>query len=77
MNNVVFSKDNVSIQQCLRNIADSLDEGEYEADSATLVLGTGVFHMGTIKNEVAVRDAVWNLNYAIHKLMAPCFEDEG
>jgi hypothetical protein len=74
MSNIVLIADNINVARVLRNIADDIDKGRYKGKTATLVLDDEVFHMGTINDEFSARDAMWDLNYGIHKLMSPCFE---
>jgi len=65
---VVQIKPCTNIPLALRNIADQYEAGDFEGD-CTLVIGLDVFHLGTFDDSLAARDAVWNLTYAIHKLM--------
>lgn len=67
---VVQIKPCTNIPLALRNIADGYEAGEFEGD-CTVVIGTDLFHLGAFTDDKAVRDAVWNLTYAIHKLMGP------
>lgn len=67
--NVIPIKRSIKIAETLRRIADEIDAGEHPATSATLVLDSQVFHMGPVSVEAAVRDAVWNMTYGIHKIM--------
>lgn len=55
----------------LRNIIDGIERGDYEMGGATctIVMGTNVFHLGDIRNDIGVTNAVWNLNMGLHKLM--------
>lgn len=58
-----------NVALALRNIADRVDAGEYDEQNCTLVIGTDIFQIGTFDDDSAAILAVWNLNYAIHKLM--------
>lgn len=57
------------ISKTLRYIADSVDKGELEGD-ATIVIGTKIFHVGQVHSDQAVKEAIWDMTYAIHKLMS-------
>lgn len=54
----------------LRNIADGIDNGEIDIDNVTVIAGTDVFQCGDFEDSRAVENAVFNCNYAIHKLMS-------
>lgn len=63
-------KENMNVAKTLRGIADDIDVGELQVDNATLIMGTEVYHMGTVSDQTAVMEAVWNMNFGITKLMA-------
>jgi len=58
----------------LRAIAEMMDAGEIEATECTVIAGADVFHCGEIDDGRAAEQAVWNMNYGIHKLMSPAFD---
>lgn len=69
--NVVLLHPASSVSVGLRNIADAIDRGEYAYEKdCTLVMGTEVFQLGEIDDSRAAVNAVWDLTYAVHKLMA-------
>lgn len=63
------------IPEYLRNIADMIESKEYEFENMTLVGGSEVFHVGEACDEQAVLNAIFNLNFAIQKLMHPAVID--
>lgn len=58
----------------LRYIADGIEEGRYDGTSVTVIAGSDVFHAGCIDKAQAAQEAVWNMTYGTHKLMARIFE---
>jgi hypothetical protein len=55
----------------LHQLADDIAAGAYDHTAdRTVVLGTHVFYFGEIEASRAAVNAVWDLTYAIHKLMA-------
>jgi len=71
MGTVVSIKPCANVSEALRNIADSIDDGDLVAEDCTLVIGTDVFHLGCVDDGKAAVDATFNLTLGIHKLMAP------
>jgi hypothetical protein len=71
MNNVVSIKPNSDVKQGLQNIVDAY-EGE---ESATVLMGGQIYHLGCISDEQAVTDALWNIKLAEFKLMAAAYGD--
>ena len=63
-----------STEQALRNIADMIRDGDIPDNPATIIIGTEVFHTGNMPIEQSVMEAVWDMNFGIHKLMRPIFE---
>jgi hypothetical protein len=68
-----------SVAATLRVIAQEIEDGEIApADGATLIIGSSVFSFGPerMSDDRAVEKAVWDCNYAVHKLMSPIFKGE-
>ena len=74
--NIIKLFPNQSISEGLRNIADDIDAGNLPDDGCTLIIGTEVFHLGSVSDEQAGADAVFNMTLGIHKLMKPIFQME-
>ena len=54
----------------LRNIADQYEAGEFGRNTpVTLVIGREVFHLGTHGDTEAALQAVFDMNFGIHKMM--------
>lgn len=53
----------------LRKIAEEIEKGEIEAKSITLSTGDDLFHLGDVSNELAKKNAVFNLQSGMHNLM--------
>lgn len=76
--NVVPILESMNVAATLRTIADGIDAGDHPGDSATLILGTEVFHFGhNISDAAAAQAAVWDCQYAIHKLMTAALAAKG
>jgi len=69
MDNIFHINSNWSAPEALRNIADAIEQGEYEDNEATVIIGTDVFHVGQSDDAKAAENAVWNMTFGIHKLM--------
>jgi hypothetical protein len=68
---VVSLKDiKASVAEGLRAIADDYENGIYGNDHATMVIGTNVFHFGTLRDTEGVVNALWDLQIGTHRLMA-------
>ena len=74
MSNVIQLFPLMDIANGLRAIADNIDDSECE--SCTVVLGTEVYHLGTIDDITAASNAIWDMTYGIHKLMSAALEQE-
>ena len=60
-----------NVAASLRQLADDITAGAYDHTAdCTVVLGTHVFYFGEVEASRAAVNAVWDLTYAIHKLMA-------
>lgn len=68
MGDVVSMFPSTDVPSVLRSIADGIDDGTYEDCDCTLVIGARVFHIGTIDDQQAAMEAIWNLTRGIHKL---------
>ncbi len=76
MENVSQIKPCANPQTALRNIADGMDAGSISTDNVTVVAGIKVFQCGDFDESRAVENAIYNLNYAIHKLMNAAVSEE-
>lgn len=65
-----------NVAQGLRNIADDIEQGLYEIDDITLCGSGHVFHLGQVDDRRAAANAVFNMNYGIHKLMSAAVNSE-
>lgn len=77
MSNVIKLRPDTA--DALRNIADDIESGYYHehcSPEATLIIGTEVCHFGCKTAEEAAVNAVWNMVWAITKLMNAAHEDE-
>lgn len=71
MGEVVMLRELVGVPAGLRNIADAIERGDYDYSvDCTVILGTNIHHLGEHDDARAVVNAVWDLTYAIGKLMA-------
>jgi len=69
MSNINHMKEPIAdIPTGLRNIADSVESGEFKGE-CTVVIGTELFHLGTPSDKQALKEALLNLQYGIQKLM--------
>lgn len=70
--NIVRLETDVSpgVVEGLRKLADTIERGDIDAPSVTCATGNMLFHYGDINDAVAATNAVWNLTYALHFLMA-------
>ncbi len=71
MGEVIHIRPNQDIPTALRNIADSVEEGNLNGDDCTLIIGMDVFHIGAADDAESAANAVFNMNFGIQKLMAP------
>lgn len=69
--NVVNIRPSVSMADALRNIADEIERGEIEPENLTIIAGIDIYQLGgNFRNdEDAVKETIWNCNFAISKLM--------
>ena len=68
---VVMLRPMMDVPTGLRNIADAIEAGEYDYfTDCTVVLGTNIFSLGEVDDSRAAVNAVWDMTYGIHKLMA-------
>lgn len=70
MDNVTLIKASIDIPTALRNIADGIESGDFVGDNCTVIIGKDVFHSGDFNEALAIVNAVWNMTFGIHKLMA-------
>ncbi len=75
MSNITPIKPCADIVQGLINIADSIEAGDIDNSNCTLIIGTNVYHLGTVCDEQSAIEAVFNMTVGIHKLMSPIFID--
>jgi hypothetical protein len=47
-----------------------MDRGEFTEREVTVIAGPDVFHVGCVDDARAAEQAVWNMTYGVHKLMA-------
>lgn len=69
MTNVVQLFPTADAPTILRSIASAIESGEYPKTDCTVILGSRIFHAGTVDDAEAAQEAVWNMTYGIHKLM--------
>lgn len=69
MTNVVQLFPTADAPTVLRSIASGIENGEYPETDCTVILGSRIFHAGTVDDGEAAMEAVWNMTYGIHKLM--------
>ena len=70
MGDVLQIKPCANVALALRNIADSIDAGDINGESCTLILGADVFYLGEFDDGKAAVGAIWDMTYGIHKLMS-------
>jgi len=68
MSNKIQIKPCANASLALRNIADQIDSGELDAN-VTVIAGTEIFQCGIFDDGRAAEAAIFNMNFAIHKLM--------
>lgn len=56
--------------EALRNIADGLEDGSIKSGLVTVVIGTDIWCVGLCDDEQGVQQAVFDLNYVLHRIMA-------
>ena len=62
------------VSTALRNIADGIDEGKFEDTGCTVICGTDVFYCGNVDDNTAATEAIWDMTFGIHRLMAATHE---
>lgn len=68
--NLVPLRPSNDVVATLRRIADQIEAGEFaQAQHATLVYGSEIFHMGTPNDQQAATNTLWDLEVARTKLM--------
>jgi len=61
----------------LRYIADELESLPFKVPNATIIAGEEVYHLGRCgKEAMGIPEAVFNMNFGIHKLMSIATENE-
>lgn len=75
MSNVLQLKPCANAAIALRNIADSMESGEYASDEVTVIAGTDIFHCGCFDDCRAVEGAVFNMTLGLQVLMKPVLDD--
>lgn len=75
MGDIINIKPNLSVPQGLRNIADSVERGEFEASDCTIVIGTRIFHLGCFDDNEAAANTLFDLTLGIQLLMKPVVDD--
>jgi len=74
--NVKLLWDHLDLPTVFRNIADDLEAGRYKADTATIIMGVEVFHVGNVVGEArSASNVIWDCNFAIAKLMRAATRD--
>ena len=58
----------------LRNIADSIERGDLPGDGATLIIETDIFYLGNVPDHQAAANAIFDMNFGVHKLMNAVIE---
>lgn len=66
----------VNIPETLRVIAADIESGRIKPKDCTIVMGTEVYHLGAVHPDQMAVNAVWNLNYALHKIMGMALSNE-
>lgn len=62
--NVIELHPTINLSDTLRNIADQLDNNEYYAENATLIVGDIVVHASNITDNMYFKEAVYNMERA-------------
>ena len=76
MTNVVSLRPSMNAAEALRNIADAIDDGEFNGDSVTVIAMPDIFQLGPFNDSEAAAETVFNCNYAIYKLMNAAMGEE-
>ena len=75
MNNVVRLYPNQDVVATLRKIADQIESGEVEADHLTIATSNyDLFQLGSINDDIAAKDAIFNMTMAINKIGSYVYE---
>lgn len=68
--NVVHLYPMTDVAGGLRALADAYEQGHYEDSDCTIVIGADILQLGqSVNEERAVKDAIFNLTFGVHKLM--------
>lgn len=60
---VVDISPSMDIPECLRNLADNIEEGNLGAvENLTISFEGRVFHFGDVSDEISIKNAYWNLS---------------
>ncbi len=68
MKNVIELIPQSNIPQCLRNIADQFEKGEFDADSITVIISNEIMSIGSTNDNQALGNTCFDLIRAFTKL---------
>jgi hypothetical protein len=71
MSNVVKLHPSTDIPQGLRNIAASIERGEVDGESCTIIIGLNVYNLGSADDGKAAANAIFDMTYGVQRLMQP------
>ena len=74
MNNVIYIRKCQNAPIALRELADRIESGAAGSQNVTVINTPDVYHFGAGSDEQAALEALFNLNYAIHKMMNATME---
>lgn len=69
MSNVTPLRPSQDIPTGLRNIADEIEKGDFKPEHMTLIAGNRVYHLGTVSDQKAAVNAVWDMNIGLSRMM--------
>jgi hypothetical protein len=64
----------IEISRILREIADEVDGGGHAHCTCTVIIGTAVYGLGSVHDDQAAKNVIWDCNYAIAKMMAQALQ---
>ena len=75
MTNVINLYPNQDVVSTLREIANDIEDGVLDAENITLITDSyEVFQMGSINDDCAAKDAIFNMTMGIDKLTSYVFQ---
>lgn len=74
-NNIVPITENSDICEGLNGIIEKIKSGEIKTTNCTLVISSYVYHLGDVGNLGATKNAVFNLNLGLQRILEIALDD--